>query len=73
MVKTIQLSGFDERKKFEIKLQVSLRSNALKIKAQSKHPERFDEYISQRESRLRELVGTAGEMEIFDGEKKIYP
>ncbi|MEM0155798.1 MAG: hypothetical protein QW597_04255 [Thermoplasmataceae archaeon] len=73
MVKTINLTIFEERKKFEIKLQASLRSNALKIKAQSKHPERFDEYISQRDSKIRELVGTAGEIEIFDGEKKIYP
>lgn len=73
MVKTIRLSDFDDRKKFEIKLQVSLRSNAIKIKAQSKHPERFDEYILQREAKIRELTGANGEMEILDRETRIYP
>jgi len=73
MVKTVNLSDFDERKKFEIKLQISLRSNAIKIKSQSRHPERFDEYIIQRDQKILELVNSSGQVEIFDNGIKIYP
>jgi len=73
MAKTVSLSDYDERRRFEIRLQVSLRSNAIKIKAQSKHPERFDEYILQRDQKIRELIGSEGQFEIFENGIKIYP
>ncbi|OWP57023.1 MAG: hypothetical protein B2I17_02305 [Thermoplasmatales archaeon B_DKE] len=73
MAKTVSLSDYDERRRFEIRLQVSLRSNAIKIKAQSKHPERFDEYILQRDQKIRELIGSEGQLEIFENGIKIYP
>ena len=73
MTKTVSLSDYDERKKFEIRLQISLRSTAIKVKAQSKHPERFDEYIMQREQKIRELINSDGQIEIFDNGIKIYP
>jgi len=73
MAKTVSLSDYDERRRFEIRLQVSLRSNAIKIKAQSKHPERFDEYILQRDQKIMELIGSEGQLEIFENGIKIYP
>lgn len=73
MSKIFDINNFNERLKFEIKLQISLRKNAINVQGQSQYPDRFIEYIKEREERLRKLVGTTADFAIVDGEKQIYP
>ena len=58
MVKVFDINSFEERKQFEIKLQIALLNNTLKIKANSKNPEKYDEYIGERIEKIRNLLVT---------------
>ena len=73
MKKVFDINSFHERLKVEVKLQISLRKNAMNIQEQSQHPERFIEYIKEREAKLRKLIDTTSEFTIVDGEEHLYP
>lgn len=72
MVKVFDINSFNERKKFEIRLQIALLNNTMKIKENSKNPEKYDEYISERMEKLRELLNTTAEFVIEEDGKVIY-
>jgi hypothetical protein len=72
MVKVFDINNFNERKQFEIKLQIALLHNTLKIKANSKNPEKYDEYIEERIEKLRILLDTTAKFTITDKDKVMY-
>jgi len=72
MVKVFDINSFNERKKFEIRLQIALLNNTIKIKENSNNPEKYDEYISERMEKLRELLNTTAEFVIEEDGKVIY-
>ena len=72
MVKIFDINDFDERKQFEIKLQIALLNNTLKIRENSKNPEKYDEYIGERKANIRSLLNTTAKFTIKDHDKLIY-
>jgi hypothetical protein len=72
MVKIFDINDFDERKQFEIKLQIALLNNTLKIRENSKNPEKYDEYIGERKDKIRGLLNTTAKFAIKDNDKIIY-
>lgn len=72
MVKAFDINNFNERKQFEIRLQIALLHNTLKIKANSKNPDKYDEYIEERVEKIRALVDTTAKFTIMDKDKVIY-
>ena len=64
MVKIFDINDFDERKQFEIKLQIALLNNTLKIRENSKNPEKYDEYIGERKDKIRGLLNTTAKFAI---------
>lgn len=73
MTTVIDLNAVDENQKFALKLQLALRINAMSIKKESKHPERFDQYIREREGIIRNMVGVQDDLRIVDGDKTLFP
>lgn len=73
MSKVFDINNLNERLKFEVKLQLSLRKNAMNVQEQSKYPDRYIEYIKEREQKLRKLLGTTAEFSIVDGKNHLYP
>lgn len=73
MPKVIDLNEIDEKDRFPLKLQLALRINAISIKAESRHPERFDEYIREREEIIRKMVGIQGDLKIVEGDRTLFP
>ncbi len=72
MVKIFDINDFDERKQFEIKLQIALLNNTLKIRENSKNPGKYDEYIGERKDKIRNLINTTAKFTIKDRDKNIY-
>lgn len=72
MAKNVDLDELPERLAFEIKLQIALRKNATSIKENSKHPEKFDEYIQERENKIRKLLHTEDEVVVTEHGKVIF-
>jgi hypothetical protein len=72
MVKIFDINNFNERKQFEIRLQIALLNNTLKIKSNSKNPEKYDEYIGERIEKIRNLLNTTAKFNIIDRDKIIY-
>ncbi len=72
MVKVFDINNFDSRKQFEIKLQIALLHNTLKIKENSKNPEKYDEYIEERIEKIRDILDTTAKFTIMDKDKVIY-
>lgn len=73
MTKVIDLDDLDEKTRFPLKLQIALRINAISIKAESKHPERFDQYISEREEIIRKMLGIHDDLKIVEGDRTLFP
>lgn len=73
MTKVIDLDDLDEKTRFPLKLQIALRINAISIKAESKHPERFDDYIREREEIIRKMLGIYDNLKIVEGDKTLFP
>ncbi len=72
MAKVFDINSFDERKKFEIKLQIALLNNTMKIKENSNNPEKYDEYILERIQKLRVILNTTAKFSIEEDGKIIY-
>lgn len=73
MTRVINLDELDEKTRFPLKLQIALRINAISIKAESKHPERFDQYIREREEIIRNLLGIQEDLKIVEGDRTLFP
>ncbi len=52
----IELSNFDEKKRFDVKLQISLYNTAIKVMREDKRDE-FDEYLNERVEKIRSMLG----------------
>jgi hypothetical protein len=72
MSKNVSVEELPERLAFDLKLQVALRKNALSIRENSKHPEKFDEYIQERENKIRKLLDTKDGIVLTEHGKVIF-
>ncbi|AAT43284.1 hypothetical protein [Picrophilus oshimae] len=72
MVKTFDVNSLSERKRFELKLQIALLNNALKIQSMSPHPEKYDEYINERHTIIRSILNTTADFIVKDGDNILY-
>ncbi len=71
--KKIQLKDLPERLRFDVRLQISLRSNAINIRSHYEEQSRFQNYINDREEKIRILLNVTENPEIFDGDNQLYP
>ncbi len=69
----VNLKELPERLQFDLRLQVSLRSNAINIMKHYEAKEKFQEYIQEREEKIRILLNLTENPLIFDGESQIFP
>lgn len=67
------LKELPERLQFDLKLQVSLRSNAINIMKHYEDATKFQNYISEREEKIRILLNVTENPVIIDGETQIFP
>ncbi len=67
----VDLSSLDERKRFEVKLQISLYNTAKKVYREDKGEE-FDAYMRERVEKIREVLGTRGSIRIFEDGNLIF-
>lgn len=72
MSKNVSVEELPERLAFDLKLQVALRKNALSIRENSKHPEKFDEYIQERENKIRKLLDAKDGIVLTEHGKVIF-
>jgi hypothetical protein len=72
MARNIAVEELPERVAFDLKLQIALRKNAISIKENSKHPEKFDEYIQERENKIRKLLDTKDEIIVTEQGRVIF-
>lgn len=73
MAKTVYLNDLPDRLQFDLKLQISLRSNAINIQEHYEDKARFQEYIDEREEKIRILLNIDENPVIFDGKTQLYP
>ena len=73
LAEKINLKELPERLQFDLRLQVSLRSNAINIMKYYEEKEKFQEYISQREEKIRILMNLDENPIIMDGQDQIFP
>ncbi|MCL4330195.1 MAG: hypothetical protein M1533_04255 [Candidatus Thermoplasmatota archaeon] len=72
-MRSIALEDLDREKQFQLRLQVSLLTNAIEISRLYSDPHRFEPYIRKRIRRINELVGLNGDFTLkYDG-RVIYP
>ena len=72
MSKNVAVEELPERLAFDLKLQIALRKNALSIRENSKHPEKFDEYIQERENKIRKLLDTKDHIVVTEHGRVIF-
>ena len=69
----VNIDNFDERLKFEIKLQIALRKTAIKTSEYYTDKEKFNRYIKERDEKLESILKVRGDFSIFENHEKIYP
>jgi len=68
----IELTTLDDRKRFDVKLQITLYNTALKVMNKEKK-EDFEEYMQERVKKIRKLLNVeVGELKIFEEGKLIF-
>ncbi len=72
MVKIFDVNNLSERKSFELRLQIALLNNALKIQSMSPHPEKYDEYINERHTIIRSILNTTADFIVKDNDVILY-
>ena len=70
-MKSIDIGSLGSDEAFKLRLQIALRYQAVKIRAVSDQPDKFDEYISQRVAAIEKMVGK--NVSVTEGGKTIYP
>ncbi len=73
MTKEIELSQLPERMRFDVKLQISLRKNAINIMEHYEDKEKFNIYIQEREEKIRILLNCSENPIITDNGLKLFP
>jgi hypothetical protein len=71
VLKSIDIGTMSYDEAFKLRLQIALRYQALKIRAVSHNPEKFDEYIAQRVNSIESIIGK--DVSVSEGGKTIYP
>ncbi len=67
----VDLSNFDEKIRFDVKLQISLYKTAEKVMREDKREE-FENYMQERINKIREILGLREHFRIFEDEKLIF-
>jgi len=67
----VELANFDEKIRFDVKLQISLYKTAMKVMREDKREE-FEVYMQERVDKMREILGLGEHFRIFDGGKLIF-
>ena len=73
MVKRFDISVMDEKLQFDVKLQIALRNTALQIMKFYSDTERFKNYVADREKKLKTILDSSEDLEIFNGGTKLFP
>ncbi len=75
MKKEISIDNLEQRLQFDIRLQIALRINAIRIMENSSTPDRFRQYIRDRESKLKILlnIDDMENVEVTYKGKRIFP
>ena len=73
MVKRFDISAMDEKLQFDVKLQIALRNTALQIMKFYSDTERFKNYVADREKKLKTILDSSEDLEIFNGGTKLFP
>ena len=63
----------DEKLRFDVKLQIALRNTAIQIMKFYSDTERFKTYVSDREKKLKTILDSGEDLEIFNGDTKLFP
>lgn len=69
----IHVEDLNDRLRFDVKLQVALRNTAIKTSQFYEDKKKFQNYVSERESKLRSLLNIEGDFIILENNVKIYP
>ncbi|MDS0257486.1 hypothetical protein ApAK_07380, partial [Thermoplasmatales archaeon AK] len=70
----IDLASLDYDLRFQVKLQVALLRNAQRIMEHYQNKEKFSAYISERDQKIRSLLGTgSNDVELYEDGNIIYP
>lgn len=56
-MKTLRVEDFDQDRSFKLRMEAALRKSAMKIREQSKVPDKFDSYIEERAKIIRDIAG----------------
>lgn len=70
MNETLEVETMDSELAFKIRLEIYLRRNAIKVRSLSKTPEKFDQYIKDREEIIHAI---AGKKVVLEKGEIIYP
>lgn len=71
MSKILEVESLDPDVAFKLRLEVYLRKNAMRVRELSKTPNKFDDYITERERIIISMVGK--KCTISDKGKIVYP
>lgn len=73
LVQKVDLADLPDRLKFDLRLQASLRRSAINIMAFYEEKGEFQEYISEREEKIRILLNVQENPQIFENGNQIFP
>jgi len=67
----VELANFDEKIRFDVKLQISLYKTAMRVMREDKREE-FEAYMQERVDKIREILGLGEQFRIFEEGKLIF-
>lgn len=70
---SVKLENLEENVRFQVRLEIALRNSAIRIRDIDGSPRRFDQYISDREDRIRKLLRLDGDLMVTESGKTIFP
>ncbi|MCL4335428.1 MAG: hypothetical protein M1402_04955 [Candidatus Thermoplasmatota archaeon] len=69
----VKIESLDPELRFKVRLEISLRKNAIAISNLNNDLERYRYYINEREERIRKLLSLTTDPVITLEGKQIYP
>lgn len=66
-----QLERMDEKRRFEVKLQIALYKTALKVMDESRKEE-FESYMKERVEKIHKILGVDEKIRIFENDVLIF-
>lgn len=73
MTESIEIESLNLELQFQIRVQVSLRLNALNIMTHYDDKERFEKYVREREEKIKMLLGTDKSVILTYNGVHLYP